>query len=493
MITYSPPEKLNPDGVAWYCRWQSNRQPFVFNWQRRDVSAVSFSDNGSGFIRCTLTTASGLNDDQVFQVRGLGTAVTIFRNGYVQTGLVTNIFAPINLDYFDLDLPYIAGFAATGEVNFVGYKTDYTVDLEVLYSNEDYNFNEPLVNLRGTFDTKGDLAMDIRTILEHRMDKVNRNAYTPTTNFQDRFKYLVFFVRYKYSYSEPDIDIDEPWVTDDFPFAAVDGATKLQERFGQNYALYETNPTGTIRAKFLTRFQKPTIFMGYPFSLSWIFGYLLRGNTTFINIRELNSSGTAISSTQAAFGSDFGPCIMQLNLLNTYQWNLGAREVETWIRNDSVPLASREVTERKIMTLNNDCRTAPIYLMWKNLLGGWDYWLFDKRYEVNFAAKQEGFVTVDPYDTELAQYREKITGSSMAKGYVLGDVVSQADAAVIAEIEASPQVYMLNDATRLTGSNPESAWLGVSVMPGGVKFNRDANPVEVELKIKLPDFYTTGN
>lgn len=463
--------------------------PYVFKWTRRDAQAQV--NNVGGFVELTVTGGYPI-DDQDYTQNGAGTTVTCFLGTRVIVGTVTAVYGQ-QLQILT-DIPYLASFPATCDFNYSGWLTSYAIEMEVLYLNPKYYENESLVKLQGYFNTKGELELDIRSVLEHEMDKVNRSQFAQNNpQHIDLYKFLTFQVRWRQLYIEHGSATIGQWQDTAYTHYAVDGAKRLQEEYGGAYAEYETTITGIVQAKFLTRFDKPKMFIGYPFSLSVIFGLTLRGIDTFYNNKVKTDTGTQVQLFSSQLNSVIEPCILQLTVPTTNAWNLGARVQEVSLFCPDVGALGKQVTETKVLNLNNDCREEPIYLMWKNSLGGWDFWLFDKRYEINYSVKQEEILSADPLDPELALYKERVIGAEMTKGFVLGDVVTREEAEVIAEIEMSPQVYMLNDAKRLSGNTPQAAWLGVIVMPSGVKVLRQATTAEIEVKIKLPTRYSTYN
>jgi hypothetical protein len=130
--------------------------------------------------------------------------------------------------------------------------------------------------------------------------------------------------------------------------------------------------------------------------------------------------------------------------------------------------------------------------MWKNSLGGWDYWLFDNNAEINYTAKHNTNYNVYVENIETTNLRSKFVSADQVKTITVGDSVSVDSLVGLKGIESSAQVFMLYDQSKLA-TTPELAWIGVNVVPKGFKHTSFANYVDIEVTFELPDYYTTNN
>jgi hypothetical protein len=155
-------------------------------------------------------------------------------------------------------------------------------------------------------------------------------------------------------------------------------------------------------------------------------------------------------------------------------------------------LASARLTEKKRVKINNDCRENPVYLMWKNSLGGWDYWLFDNRSETSYKAKTGTNYNVYNQDIERETRRSMVVENRQMKTIVVGDSVTKEDIIGLVGIEKSSAVYMLYDATKLA-TDPELAWMMIDINPLGFKYVNQSNLIDVEVSFNVIEFYNVPN
>ena len=130
--------------------------------------------------------------------------------------------------------------------------------------------------------------------------------------------------------------------------------------------------------------------------------------------------------------------------------------------------------------------------MWKNSLGGWDFWLFDNVTEHETTSQQGA--TYENYieDIENATHRTQFTEARQQNRITCFGTATQEQYEGLKTIERSPQVYMLRDASALT-TNPLKAWTGVRIAPKGFKKVSATVNIEVELTIELPEPYNVPN
>jgi len=81
------------------------------------------------------------------------------------------------------------------------------------------------------------------------------------------------------------------------PVHAVHSANKIGDVNGSNLKRFVPVPTEMEnKAKFLTAFESPVMFEGYPFSLSFIFDSSLGGKEIYLNSKELNINKSEIDT-----------------------------------------------------------------------------------------------------------------------------------------------------------------------------------------------------
>jgi len=513
MIELIRPERGHVLNPTYMVRWQSNRQPYVFKFTRKDAYC-SFSNQGGYVLVTNNTQGSGVLDEQNIAI---GDVITIVRGTTVNTGTVTAVGQSFELT---TDIPWTLGLPSTGYLNWAK-KISYKLFLKVYAYIPSTQQVEYLGEIVGTPDTAGIIKMDVRTLLEYKMYKRNKFGFNNVHELEYT-GWNYFTIQYRNSYIEEGQQITDVNVTKEeeivngakqpVRYYTVDGAKYLLTQYGQNYADYVPQRVTGIYANFLTLFSNPVYFIGYPFSLSFIWSTPIVGFNNTREEDELDTNGSIVNHNDANLGFKVSVGIHQLTLKGTYTSNV--EQVDVWLESGNVASNNYveddyvqdnyttqtpasvtpvyRITEKKRVLLNKDCRKNPIYLMWKNVLGGWDFWLFDKVNETSYVAKQNGTFVVDNEDIARGIYRERLLSANQVKRYLLGDVVSKEQADAIIQVEMSPQVFMLWDATKLA-TDPDLAWIGVTIAPKGVKYTSRQTDVELELQIELPEFYNVAN
>lgn len=510
MIILTRPQRKNILTDKWI-RWQSNRQPYIFSFQRVDTFATLV--NVDGFTRVNYGV-SGLIDDSIIVVGGV---VTIVTNGISRTGTITS--RDVNNPSFNIttDIVWDATLGSSA-ILLWSLKETYKIRLTLNAYIPSLNRTVLLGTLIGTPNSKGVCAIDVRTMLEYEMIKVNLFKFD-TVNELLNSGWLRFNIGYKDTYFEDGVLTTSTDVVEDIEvindadvvvnYYAIDGVKYLLNDYGQNYADYVTQMPTSVNAKFLTSFVRPTYFVGYPFSVSYV--NALPTYTQTIEADELNSAGVTINHIDDNI-IDVREGLQQVVPFDTFEpltdsinfWlEVGGVAADGYVADgyvadgyvestDAAPITPVRITEQKRIQINRDCRKNPIYLMWKNSIGGWDYWLFDKKTEIQVAAKQNGSVAIETNDISTQAFREKLISTTQTKRYVVGDNVQEYSIDGLQGIESSPQVYMLVDASLLS-TEPNRSWIGVTIAPKGFKYFRGVNSIDVEITFDLPDYYTVAN
>lgn len=512
MIQLIKRAEVNDVDIPLLSRWQSNRLPYVFEFQRKDMLVTSIT-NYNGFALLQVALPSTIGADENYQI-------TLYSNNLVYNGAVGII-----------TYTYILGLVAYARTNIV-YNGNDTGGYYITSRKELYRSYVKLIGrvptlpnpielgtLYGTPQANGLIKMDIKSLLSYAMQKQNLFTFD-VRNLRDVYSYINFYLYYNAnynigitSYQELPVDQLDKEGTNGILYNAIDGVKNLLDEYGQNFADYL--PTTIERdAKFLTEFQTPTYFVGFPFALNWIFNTQLVVGKKNITLEEdeFNASGTNTNHYDEYIDKNQYGGVNHLLLTGSY--NAGTEYIEAWIEANGVAgeyyvaenyvadnytedvtsssSGSIRITEKKKVYLDANCRKNPIYLMWKNALGGWSYWLFDSNTEETFVAKHNTEYSVYVENIATANLKSKFVNADQVKTITCGDSVRVSDMYGLSGIEKSPQVFMLYDATKLS-TNPTLAWLGVNVIPKGFKYSPLAERVDVEITFELPNYYTITN
>lgn len=510
MIILSRPQRKNLATNTWI-RWQSNRQPYIFSFQRIDTFATL--QNIGGFTRVNFASSGLIDDDTI----ATGDIVTIVTNGISRTGKVTTFDANNPSHSITTDIVWDSTLG-TSAILLWSKKEQYKVRLTITAYIPSLDRTLLLGTLVGTPNSKGVCLLDVRTMLEYEMRKVNDWNFQ-SINQRLNTGWLKFNISYKDTYFEDGTMQTSTDVLEDIEiingndvevnYYAIDGVKYLLEDYGQNYADYVTQMPISVNAKFLTAFERPTMFEGFPFSITYIDALPTYDKT--VEADELNVSGGVINHVDTVTNDNR---LGLQQLFPNFEFDSLTESINLWLECNgtaadgyvadgyvdngyvestaAAPITPTRITEIKRIDINRDCRVNPIYLMWKNSIGGWDYWLFDKKTEIQVAVKQNGSVFVESVDLATQSYREKLLSVTQTKRYIVGDNVQPYSIKGLQEIENSSQVYMLVN-PNLISTQPNRAWLGITIAPKGFKYIVGTSNIDVELTFDLPDYYNVAN
>jgi hypothetical protein len=146
------------------------------------------------------------------------------------------------------------------------------------------------------------------------------------------------------------------------------------------------------------------------------------------------------------------------------------------------PVPDVVVTEVKRVRIIRNCDINPIFLVWKNSLGGWDQWLFHHNQTQNKATEDLGEFVQPIYDLESAEGTFESLGKNITDSMILGaSNLTKNQKDVISEILESPKVYMVQK---------DKSKQVVNIKPGTFSFETKDRLHTVEFEIILPQKYT---
>jgi hypothetical protein len=140
-------------------------------------------------------------------------------------------------------------------------------------------------------------------------------------------------------------------------------AKQIRDAYGSNMIEYVTNLNAPV--KFLSVFNQPTNFIGFPFSLSWING---GDYTKLIRRNENNGTYTALGSITSGSGA-----VQRLKVSDACESVLIEYGIPDFF---GAFLKQGELTETKQIKINQTCLERPLAVSWLNTLGGREHWVF---------------------------------------------------------------------------------------------------------------------
>ena len=292
----------------------------------------------------------------------------------------------------------------------------------------------------------------------------------------------------------------ESWVeyyaAEDVKFA-VAGAFQIGDPYNGYYNKYFANPEGTYfhsdyMPKWITQFENPVYFYGFPFTLSFLANSSINSGYEdyFARYKITNADGTFATFDSPNFiFSDF-ISLTRLNIAEILLPDLisgldqRAKKIEfrfgflnSGIFNDVLA----PITINFKRSVEQSCNT--FYVRWLNTLGGWDYWLFEgKIYE---GVKVENGNNYESYFDAISSISdfENVTFKNVTPAVLFGsNAIKKNDAEGLKVLPTSPKVYWYNEEF--------SKWIGVIVEPGtfNIRSTKD-DYFNVELTFIKPKYF----
>jgi hypothetical protein len=144
-------------------------------------------------------------------------------------------------------------------------------------------------------------------------------------------------------------------------------------------------------------------------------------------------------------------------------------------------------TETKLIKYSNECVTNPVYLVWKNTLGGWDSWLFQHRQIESLSTSSLGdffnyYTTIET----LGNTSSEIGKEALPSMQLGAEALTIGEKRGIAQLLYSNKVYIYDPATL---SKTE-----VRVSEGTfVIEDNKRKQFNIEFQIELPQLNTLRN
>jgi len=234
-------------------KWSALHHPIKFGMQRRDYECYMY--NSAGELVVVFAGADQvvtIGDTIYFKADNgsFGTATVISEstndfNATITTGSISAGYGFINLDT---------------RLNYYVKTKIWGVDGTNNYYLIGTSINKPLSN--------GILSVDVSAFLKSLVGYTNAFDYS-IINWKDS----TLGGRYNITYAEfwTDYSGNFSGISNTLLYYFSNSAKQLQDVYGSNMGEFVPFPTSTTKAKFLSDFNSPTYFVGYPFSLSFIY------------------------------------------------------------------------------------------------------------------------------------------------------------------------------------------------------------------------------
>jgi hypothetical protein len=244
----------------------------------------------------------------------------------------------------------------------------------------------------------------------------DQSAYAENALLNDHSLYAGYFLNYRESYyTSAGVLTVGGWAKSD-KFFAIRGVVQIPENPNyydavNNLLMYKLGPLKSSSGLFLTMFTDRVIpvWAGYPRDLACI---IVEFSDSLKLVRALAGVLTTTTITKDGTYPGFVARLeLSTNAGHTYPYTT------VYV----VDNASGVVPCSQIYTLENiTVGSNPFYIRWRNPLGGFDYWMFEKRQVINYAASETKSVKRDISIFSTARSTHKVYGRKGSLAYLVG-------------------------------------------------------------------------
>lgn len=299
-IITRPQQTVNAD-IPQTSRWGSAHQPTIFEFQRRDhivdtIAENTGSDGGIEIVIDSDMTGELVVGEQIYLNDGVNYEgwfdVIDF---YAQTSPEQTVII--------VDAPLYTGSFGSPTDGFVNInRTGYFIEVKIL----EYTSGTPVEisdeYARFTSDSEGLIVADLQSWLKTLVTAENENDYL-TTTFRAENIGQPYNIQFR-EYWKTNGFNEWSTLSDDNLHYTINGVKQIGELYGQNFGEYVMFPPDTSspitegnRGLFLTMFEQPKYFVGFPFDLSFIYSQeYADSDQDLIKIEEVTDINETFSS-----------------------------------------------------------------------------------------------------------------------------------------------------------------------------------------------------
>ena len=335
--------------------------------------------------------------------------------------------------------------------------------------------------VRFTPDEEGLIRAEISGALK---SMVNLNDTENSTIANSVSQSLTFTI----NWTEYWVGSTESITTNTDKYFAINGAFQICDPNDGYYIDYFANLFGSssfplLLPKWLTEFERPTQFGGFPFTCSMLFNEGL-GSMTGYSVDKIykDAAGSVITYEDYPLPLGDNDAILQILLtkggIEVTDPDLARTLTVLFYRESDYLDIIRPLYCNYIPVNMQDCNS--FYVKWINTLGGWDYWLFQGNiYETDRVETGGSYESYFDSIASASDFENWVSKQATPQVQVGCDVANEGDARGLRSLKSSPKVYWYNTAI--------SKWIGVKVDPGSFAFRKNRSSYNrVELTINLP-------
>lgn len=322
------PEKLF-DGTVKFSRWTALHNPYIFEFTRQDVNVYNVLIRPS--YNATLPTVWTDGNAAL-----LPTYVQAGDSIYINSGHYNGVYEVYSVSgqYITLNTPHL-GNSGAGYANLVDAFTNFKADIKV------YNAITGTVidTVYPKPDSTGLLLCDISGIIRSTIDtKFEANQTDINVANQDLSGsfYLGYGGTYTLVIGSTSFNLTIPETVDPNVYYWVSAAKQItgdisegMDGIGQNMKEYVPKNISGSGAKFLTMFERPTYFEGFPFTLSFLYDEDF--STVYL---ERHQQDVDVNGTDVGAETDTNLLVTGRNYVNQLKVrtpNTGSAAFDVWL------------------------------------------------------------------------------------------------------------------------------------------------------------------
>lgn len=280
-----------------FSRWTALHNPINFEVSRTDFNVINTAIRA--FIHPTLPTVkTDANPAELPLFVQPGDRI------YLKSGVYTGIQTVLSVtgQYITIDATY-SNVGGSGWVNLIDYLTNFKIGFR-LRSNItgeiiDGGFYTP--------DGTGLAIINVNGLLKKLLVTEDNYSYILQNQKNDGLS-GGFAVEYSINYNIGELNIAGTYIADSTEYFWLSAAQQVLDFYGQNMADFVPLNQADYYAKFLTLFNQPTIWVGLPSAIHFIYSeqfpttYLVRHQQNL----DANGNPTSAESTQILLNSEAG-------------------------------------------------------------------------------------------------------------------------------------------------------------------------------------------
>ncbi len=244
----------------------------------------------------------------------------------------------------------------------------------------------------------------------------DKSTFNENATLNDSSLYVAFYLNYRESYyTSLGVLVQGAW-TKTAKYFAVRGVVQIPDDPNlydtvHNLLLFETAPAYSSTGELLTSFTDRIlpVWAGYPRDIA------LAMAEFSLSLKLCRAVGGVVTSTTITQDGVYPGFVCRAELSttpgHTYPWT------SAYITGAGV---SPHTCSRAYTIENMTVGTNPFYIRWRNQYGGFDYWLFEKRQVINYAASDTKTVRRDITDFSTARGTHKVYNRKGSKAYLVG-------------------------------------------------------------------------